>query len=70
MKEKSDIQVSQGKIRDNLTKLSSRIEALERQEQLNKIQMRNIQNTIKSKIEEANLNMVANLDEMNIQDDS
>ena len=32
--------------------------------------MRNISNTIKSKIEEANLNMILNLDTMNLLDES
>lgn len=50
-------------------KYNSRIEALTRNQTMNNAQLRNINNQIKQRIEEANLNMTTNLAKMGINED-
>lgn len=52
-----------------MQKYNSRIEALTRNQSMNNAQLRNINNQIKQRIEEANLNMIANLAKMGINEE-
>lgn len=65
-KEKKEDQKSQSAIREQLTILAGRLENIQRSINVNRIQMSNLRNQIKQKIEEATLNRVSNLDSMGL----
>ena len=50
--------------------MSQRLDGLHRNQNLNKMQLRNIQNQIKQKIEQAQLNNVINLEEMGLTEEA
>lgn len=58
------------KAREELKKFGDRQDGLQRSKILNKMQLRNIQNQIKQKIEEAQLNMIMFIDEMGLGEDA
>ena len=67
-KEKSQAMGKSQKLKDEMSKLSARLDGLLRTQSLNKMQLRNIKNQIKQKIEETQLNMTFNLKEVGLED--
>ena len=67
-KEKSQAMGKSQQLKDEMSKLSARLDGLLRTQSLNKMQLRNIKNQIKQKIEETQLNMTFNLKEVGLED--
>lgn len=58
----------QSQVKEQMLKMSARLDGLHRNQTMNKMQLRNIQNQIKQKIELAQLNNVINLQEMGLNE--